>query len=68
MNITKRIDNIGPGGDYFVVDVKFWTEIPPHSCMRLRHARRLPDESVKHRCFVFPSLDGDGGQLRRKRA
>lgn len=63
VNITKRVDNIGPTGDYFVVDVKLWAEIPPHSRMRLRNARRLTNEGVKHRCFVLPSLDGDGGQL-----
>ena len=68
MNITKRVDNIGPTGDYFVVDVEFWAEIPSHSRMRLRNARRLTDEGVKHRCFVFPGLDGDGGQSRGKGA
>ena len=66
MNVTKRVDNIGSIGDYFVVDVEFWTEIPSHSCMRLRNARRLTDEGVEHRCFVLPNLNGDGGQLRGK--
>lgn len=47
VDITKRINNIGTGGYYFVVDINFWTNITPHSGVRLGNACRFPNNSVK---------------------
>jgi hypothetical protein len=64
MDITKRIDNIGPSRYYFVVDVQFRSKITPHGSMRLGNARRLPDDGIKDRCFIFPGFERDGTKTR----
>lgn len=47
MDIAKRINNVGPSGYYFVVDINFWTNIASHSCVRLSDACRFSNNSVK---------------------
>lgn len=67
MDITKGIYNIGPGRDYFVVDVEFWAEIPPHRGVRLCDARRLADQRVEHGRLALPGLERYRREARGQR-
>lgn len=66
MDVAKRVYDVCSRWDPFLVNIEFWSKIPPHRRMRLSDPRRFLNNGIQDGRFRFPSFEGYARQLSGK--